>query len=216
MATPKTYKINRLIGEGSNLRMSEHDKAFLSDLAKVRIIATDDATANHYSHLKGGADQRLSRLVDAGLLKQTQVYQPAKGKFMAYEFASKDIAKAFGAKNTAVIGAKRTALHEVITSRTYFALGRPESFRLVDELSRSEKDIFRQEGASKPMLPDAVMIDQSTGAYVAIEADSGQYNKSQVLTKAEAWGDLKQVWAQPEKASCSIAENSNTTVFKFS
>lgn len=193
----------------STIRLSESDRAFFSDLAKVRII--DEADAGfHYSGRKTGATKRLERLVDAGILSRVDVYQPGRGNFKAYQFANKGVARVMGGKLPS-IGAKRNALHEVITSKLYFSEGRPESFLLEDEMPRDLRERFSTmsvDGTSA--LPDAVYFQG--GQLVVCEADSGQYSKGQIESKQASWRGLKQVWGQPSKSAARV---DNATVHRF-
>jgi hypothetical protein len=56
------------------------------------------------------------------------------------------------------------------------------------------------------MRPDALYTDAATGEMVLVEADSGHYNQSQINAKVARWraaGLTRQVWAQPQHASCA-------------
>lgn len=212
MKNPENRKL-KTFWKGQSIRLSDADRAFFSDLSKVRIIATTEADQFHFSKNKSGSQDRLERFVELGLLKRHSVFQPGKGSYRAYSFQDSDFARAWGGK-TATIGAKRTTLHEVVVSKLYFAMDRPDSFQLEAQLSDTQRDCFRPLGASKPMAPDAVFTN-SQGQMVAIEADSGQYTQSQVQKKMRAWAGIAQVWGQPLKASARIRENAGISVFRF-
>ena len=193
----------------STIRLSDADRALFSDISRVRIVDESDAGV-HYSGRKTPASSRLDRLVEAGILKRVDVYQPGRGNFKAYQFANEDVARVMGGK-LPTIGAKRNALHEVITSRIYFAAGRPDSFTLEADFSRDEKAFFSTrsvDGGS--VLPDAVYY--KNGEMVVCEADSGQYSSSQIASKQAGWTGLKQVWGQPSQSAARVH---NAQVYRF-
>jgi hypothetical protein len=194
MGTPKTSKLMRLAGSEVSFRLSDADRVFLKDLAKVQLISSDLADKNHYSHLKGSSTRSLERLEKAGLITSKTLYQPGAAPIKTYQFADKSIAGAFGGK-LPVTGAKRTDLHELMTSRAYFELGRPNSFKLASEFSQTEIAMCGS------LRPDAIYTDTSTGETVVVEADSGHYNQTQINAKVARWraaGLTRQVWARPE------------------
>jgi hypothetical protein len=53
---------------------------------------------------------------------------------------------------------------------------------------------------------------RSDGQIVVVEADSGQYNKTQIRSKQEAWAGFSQVWGQPDRAAARVT---NATVHRF-
>lgn len=185
----------------STIRLTDADRALFSDLAKVRIIDEQDADF-HFQNRKTPASKRLDRLAEAGILKCVDVFQPGRGNFKAYTFANKDVARVMGGK-LPTIGSKRNALHEVITSRLYFAAGRPDSFKLEADLSKEEKQYFSTlsvDGGS--CLPDAVFYEG--GQMVVVEADSGQYTAAQIAAKQAGWKGIKQIWGQPSIAAARV------------
>lgn len=191
--TPKTSRLIRLAGSETSIRLSDADKSFLKDLSRVQLISSDLADKNHYSHLKGASGRSLERMEKAGLITSKQLHQKNGVPLKIYQFADKSIAGAFGGK-LPVTGAKRTDLHELMTSRAYFELGRPDTFKLATHFSKGEI------AACGSMRPDAIYTDTSTGEMVVVEADSGNYNKKQIKDKVARWraaGLTKQVWAQP-------------------
>jgi hypothetical protein len=193
MGTPKTARLIRLAGTNATVRLSEADRVFMKDLAKVQLISSDLADRNHYDHLKGGSARSLDRLEKAGLISSKTLYQPGAAPVKIYQFADKSIAGAWGGK-LPVTGAKRTDLHELMSSRTYFELGRPASFRLASDFTKGEIAMCGS------MRPDAIYTDTATGETVLVEADSGNYNQSQINAKMARWraaGLTRQVWAQP-------------------
>lgn len=189
----------------SNLRLSADDRAFLADLAKVGIIDEKDAQNHHFQDRKTAASRRLDRLCDAGVLECHVVTQPGRGSFRAYSFKTDRIATLFGGHKP-TIGRKRNALHEVIIGRIYFAEGRPESFVVESEFNKNQRELFNVMGGTmkgrEACLPDALFIRD--GEIVVVEADSGHYNKSQILNKQLAWVGFRQVWGQPAKASARV------------
>jgi hypothetical protein len=200
--------------DSSNIRLSSADRDFLSDLARVRIIDEKDADSHHYQKSRSKASRRLDKLSDAGILEKREVFQTGRGKFNAYTFKNQKVAGLFGGK-TALIGSKRNAFHEVVTSKLYFAKGRPDSFTIEADFTKSQKDSFRLgQGliAGRDIcLPDAIFIEN--GEMVAVEADSGQYTQSQIRSKQAAWAGIKQVWGQPSKAAARV--HGNAEVFRF-
>jgi len=189
----------------ANFKLSDDDRQFLADLAKVRIIDEKDASKHHYADRKTPASKRLDRLADIGLLETHTIVQPGRGKFKAYHFKTERLAALFGGK-VPVIGRKRNALHEVITSRLYFAEGRPDSFALESDFTPKQKELFKVIGGTTKgrdsCIPDALFIRDNQ--IVVVEADSGQYNKAQIRNKQIAWKGFKQVWGQPAKASARV------------
>lgn len=200
--------------EDKSFRLSKDDRDFLADLAKVRIIDEKDASAYHYKERKTPASRRLDKLVEIGILEKTSVNQPGRGNFKAYQFKTDKMASLFGGKRP-VIGSKRNALHEVICSRTYFAEGRPRSWLLEGDFKKEHRELFQV--ADKTLtgrdscIPDAMYV-RDNGSIVVVEADSGQYNKTQIASKQAAWTGFDQVWGQPAKASARV---DNATVHRF-
>jgi len=191
------------------IRLTDADRALFADMAKVRIIDEQDA-GHHYQNRKTPAFKRLDRLADAGILKRVDVFQPGRGNFKAYTFANKDVARVMGGK-LPTIGSKRNALHEVITSKLFYAAGRPDSFKLEADMTKDEKKFFSSlsvDGGS--CLPDAVFYDG--GQMVVCEADSGQYTSTQIAAKQAGWKGLKQIWGQPSVAAARVH---NATAYRF-
>ena len=190
----------------TNFKLSKEDREFLADLAKVHIIDEKDAGKHHYKNRKTGAAKRLDRLCEIGLLEVQPVVQPGRGKFKAYHFKTDRIAALFGGKRP-IIGRKRNALHEVITSRIYFAEGRPESFVTESAFTKEQRALFDVEGKTlngrDACLPDAIFV--RNGEVVIVEADSGQYSKAQIENKQAAWRGFQQIWGQPAKASARVS-----------
>jgi hypothetical protein len=197
-SNPKTARLIRLAGTNANVRLSIADREFLKDLSKVQLISADLADKNHYAHLKGSSGRSLDRLEKAGLISSKLLYQPGAAPIKIYQFADKSIAGAYGGK-LPVTGAKRNDLHELMSSRAYFELGRPATFKLASAFTRAEI------AACGSMRPDALYTDADTGEMVLVEADSGHYTQKQIDTKVACWrsaGLTRQVWAQPLHA-CS-------------
>lgn len=197
----------------TNFRLSSDDRAFLGDLAKVRIIDERDADSHHYKDRKTPGSRRLNKLVEVGILERTEVNQPGRGNFKAYQFKTDKMASLFGGKRP-VIGSKRNALHEVICSKIYFAEDRPKTWLIEGDFKKEHRELFGV--ANKTLtgrdscIPDAMFV--RNGRIVAVEADSGQYNQTQIISKQAAWGEFDQVWGQPAKASARVH---NATVHRF-
>jgi len=190
---PNTARLIRLSGTEANIRLSVADRSFLKDLSRVQLISSDLADKNHYAHLKGSSVRSLERLEKAGLITCKRLYQHSAAPIKIYQFANQSIAGAYGGK-LPVTGAKRTDLHELMTSRAYFELSRPVSFKLAANFSRAEISMCGS------MRPDALYTDPETGEMVLVEADSGNYRHHQIIAKMARWraaGLIRQVWAQP-------------------
>ena len=193
MSNPKTARLVRLAGTEANIRLSEADRAFLKDLSKIQLISSDLADKNHYTHLKGSSVRSLERLEKAGLITSKPLYHPGSAPVKIYQFANQSIAGAYGGK-LPVTGARRTGLHELMTSRAYFELGRPASFKLASHFTAAEIALCGS------MRPDALYTDPETGEMVVVEADAGNYRQHQIKEKMARWqaaGLTRQVWAQP-------------------
>ncbi len=200
--------------EEANIRLTQRDKAFLKDLAQVRLVGAKDAQQYHYGG-KDSSQRRLQKLVEVGLLNERTVVQPGKGKVeKCYEFASDRIAKLHGGRG-AGIGSKRSDLHELLVSQTYFKLGRPEGFKLGDQMTELEKKAFLQpvRGDSSGITPDAYY--EQGGELIFVEADAGQYTKKQVMNKQMSWTGIKQVWVQPAKANCVVPRVGDVEVMRL-
>ena len=190
---PKTARLVRLSGTEANIRLSVADRSFLKDLSRVQLISSDLADKNHYTHLKGSSVRSLGRLEKAGLITSKWLYQHSAAPVKTYQFANKSIAGAYGGK-LPVTGAKRNDLHELMASRAYFELGRPDTFKLAANFSRAEIALCGS------LWPDALYTDPETGEMVMVEADSGNYRHHQIIAKMAHWraaGLTRQVWAQP-------------------
>ena len=163
------------------------------------MISSDLADKNHYLHLKGASARSLDRLEKAGLISSKTLYQPKAEPIKIYQFADKSIAGAYGGK-LPVTGAKRNDLHELMSSRAYFELGCPSTFKLATDFTKAEI------AACGSMRPDAIYTDADTGEMVVVEADSGHYNQSQINAKVTRWraaGLTRQVWSQPQHTNCA-------------
>ena len=191
---PKTARLVRLSGTEANIRLSVADRSFLKDLSRVQLISSDLADKNHYTHLKGSSVRSLERLEKAGLITSKWLYQHSAAPVKTYQFANQSIAGAYGGK-LPVTGAKRNDLHELMASRAYFELGRPDTFKLAANFSRAEIALCGS------LRPDALYTDPETGELVLVEADSGNYRHHQIIAKMAHWraaGLTRQVWAQPQ------------------
>jgi hypothetical protein len=208
---PRTARLLKLTGTTVKIRLLEADRAFLSDLAKVQIISNDIADKYHYHHLKGGCDRSLKRLESAGILRSTILRVPGEPTLITYEFANRHVARAWGG-DIPVVGAKRTGLHELLTARAYFLMGRPNDFRVAARLTKDEVALC---GTCRP---DAVFTDSDTGELVLVEADSGHYTRRQILHKMVRWKSLglsRQVWVQPKRAGARIPTGDRIAAFRL-
>ncbi len=198
-ANPKTKKLLKLSASGIKIRLLSADRAFLRDLSRLQVLSDKLANENHYKHLKGGSARPLGRLEQAGLIQKKKLFIPGCGMRNLYQFSNPKIAAAWGGK-LPEIGAKRNALHELITSDLYYQSGRPEDFRLANRMTEEEITTF---GGHRP---DAIFTDSETGEAVAVEADSGHYSQQQIRTKLSKWQGRKQVWGQPRSVSAHVPQ----------
>lgn len=211
MANVRTNTLKQYIAD-KGLRLSVRDKDVLSDIARVGIVDGKDAVKHCYEGKESGA-RRLDKLCEAGVLKCREVYQPSRGKFKAYEFANNDIARLYGGRRTQ-IGAKRNALHEVITSKLFYAEGRPKSFVVESQFTKEQKALFRAVGGNSgdaECMPDA-LYKSASGELVVVESDSGQYSQAQIKHKQAAWQGFQQVWGQPAKSASRVHDQ---RVYRF-
>lgn len=213
MSNVRTGSLKKVTG--GNFRLSNDDREFLADLVKVRMISESDANDTHYAGRKTSASKRLNKLVDEGLLKRTDITVPGQGKIKAYSFADESVARKYGAK-LPKISRMRNGYHELIVSRLYFAEGRPESYKIEADFSDADMNRIRRPGESKSemAIPDAMYLDRS-GRPVVVEADSGQYNSTQIKQKISAWSDHKQVWGQPQARKSAVENFSDAVVHRF-
>jgi len=202
---PRTWQLLRLSG-GRSVRLQAADRAFLTDLARVGIIDDLSASRFHYAHLKNGAARSIARLEAAGLV--TSSWVRVKGeKFLCWSFASREIARAWGGV-LPVTGARRSVFHELLVSRLYFELDRPDDFRIAASFSSSDVALCGS------MRPDA-MCSNADGEVVFVEADSGHYTRTQIRAKMGRWQGFKQIWGQPARASAPVLASSDVAVIQI-
>jgi hypothetical protein len=204
---PRTRRLLSLAESTKVLRLTKADRKFLRDLGKIQIISAAQAAEHHYSHLKTQGTQSLQRLEDAGILRSRNIYIAGQGRVKTFEFSSHEMAIAWGGRLPRT-GSSRSDYHELITAEAYFRLNRPEDFRLASRFSKSDRNIIGEH------LPDAAYSDQMTGELIVFEADAGNYSKQQIQQKSLSWErrGLKQVWAQPEKATSKIEASEQLNV----
>lgn len=213
MRKARTSTLKRITG--SDFRLSQRDRAFLADLARVRLVSEADADVFHYEGQKTGSRRRLDKLCSAGLLKEHVLTVPGQGTIRAYSFSSDKVAKRFGGAMPSV-SRMRNAYHELIVSRIFFAEGRPESFKVENDFTQTDREVFRRpgEGRDRITLPDAMYYD-AHGQAVVVEADSGQYNSTQIREKVNAWQGHRQVWGQPQSRKSAVENLSDAKVHRF-
>ena len=204
----RTHHLASLLPGEKNFRLSKSDRAFLRDVARLSLVNKKHASNHFYSHLKTGGARSLDRLQKVGLIQKIVIRVSGKQPVVAYQFASKKIAAAFGG-HLPKTGASRSDHHELITSEMFYHLDRPDSFRLPAHFSSNEKEFFTQivDGVKKTYgVPDAVYADRSTGELVAVEADAGNYNQSQIRNKMVFWKEkgIKQLWGQPDRVNSRV------------
>lgn len=205
-----TIKKHLQLQADAKLRFTQRDRAFLADLAKVRLVSQEDA--QHY-HFQGNLDScklRLKKLVSIGLLKERTIIQPDQGVVKAYEFSSECIARKYGGRVSS-IGSRRSDVHELLVSKSYFALDRPETFKLGSQMTAQEQALYM---GTEGIVPDAYFT-QENSQVVFVEADAGHYTKQQVLQKQRKWLGIQQFWAQPHKANCVIPKSKDVICVRF-
>jgi len=203
MKNPRTSRLTQITGGDRSVRLSAADRGMMQDLARLGIIDTDIATKHHYSHLKNGAGRSLDRLEKAGFITSKDIGHEGK-RIRTYTFSSKEMAQAWGGQ-IPLIGARRMEFHELVTSKVYYGLDKPDDFRLAHEFSKS--DVIR----CGKIRPDA-MYTNTDGEVVFVEADSGHYSKTQIREKMLNWENVKQVWGQPSAPTCKVAPTENIKV----
>ncbi len=109
----------------------------------------DLAYRHHDGHPKGASVRSRSHLGAAGLVTSKSLYRAGPALLGMRRFASRAIMKVDGGRLSAT-GAKRSEVHELMTTRAYHALGQPADFRLASNLAAS--DIRR----GTPLRPDAL------------------------------------------------------------
>lgn len=192
----RTLTLKKYISD-KKIRLSANDRDFLKDLAKVQIIDVKDSK-HHFLSNKDGGEKRLDKLCKVGILESKNVYNPNSGFVKTYIFKSDKIASLFHGKKPK-LNLRRSGLHDLISSKIYFAEGRPDSFVLESNFTDKQKELFKfGQGivANRDVcFPDAFFIND--GEIVLVEADSGQYTQSQINAKQAAWKGMKQVWGRP-------------------
>ena len=196
---PRTSRLSEMAGGDAAFRLTAADREFLRDLAKVQIVSFDQASKTHYAQLKTKGSRSLPRLIQAGVIKERTVYISGRRPIKAFEFASREMASAWGGRMLKT-GSSRSDYHELITSEIYFQLDRPDDFRLPGKFCSNDFSLVGDH------VPDALYTDNATGELVLLEADAGNYSQQQITNKMASWQarGLRQLWAQPEKATVKI------------
>lgn len=204
-----TLKKHLALQADAKLRFTQRDRAFLKDLAKVRMVDINDALTHHYQGKLDSCKQRLKKLVDIGLLRERTVIQPGQPITKAYEFANDKVARKYGGRASG-IGSRRSEVHELLVSKSYFALNRPEDFKVGAEMTHLEKEALI---GSDGITPDAYFTHN--GHLLFVEADAGQYTKKQVMNKQRNWAGIDQIWVQPKKANCVVPTGKNVSCIRL-
>ncbi len=191
---------------GRAVRLTATDRAALTDLARVNVMTESDL-AWHYRDRQDHGARALDRLVRGGQLTRLHWIQPGVGHTVVFAFADSAVAGAWGG-TLAATGRRCSVQHEVLVSRLYCWLGRPPDFRLPRAYSTADLS------ACGGVRPDA-MYTGVDGQTVFVEADGGQYTRSQVLHKLRRWAGRVQVWGQPQQAHCVIPTRPGITVVRF-
>lgn len=222
----RTYRLRQRFGVPEGLRLTSRDRAFLGDLARVGVIDAGTASVFHYADNQSGAGRRLDTLAQAGLLRRVAIIDPSCGPVVVYGFQSDRLARAFGGREVRT-GPNRTTYHELLVSRSYFAVGRPADFRVT--LQFSDADLARfgatravpphrrgtQHGFAREVaIPDAVFTDAS-GALVVVEADAGHYTTRQIAQKQLQWSGYRQLWVQPARSHARVRPSDQVDVLRY-
>ncbi len=195
------------------VRLHERDKTMLKDLAKVQFLSDDIIDKHHSDGVSTPAKKRMNRLVNAGIL-QRMTLQTENGTRHVYQFADHKVAQIWGAK-ISKIGANRSLNHELIVSKLYYDLGKPSDFRKENKFNKKDKNfITKNIGSEEGVIPDALCTN-SQGHLIFIEADSGNYNSTQIRTKQNAWQGYQQVWGQPVKSHTRIQSRNKIRVHHY-
>jgi len=224
--TARTYRLRQRFGLPEGMRLTARDRAFFADLAKVGVIDESSASTHHYADNKSGAGRRLDKLVSAGLLNRSDIIDPSAGQVSVYSFTNDRVARAFGGRAVHT-GRNRTTYHELLVSRTYFDVGRPEDFRTAIQFDNHDLARFGARPPTPPpmrqtlhgipgeaAIPDA-MFTNADGELVVVEADAGHYTTRQIQHKQDRWGQYKQVWAQPSRAHARVTPSDDVAVFTY-
>ena len=222
----RTYRLRKRFDLPEGMRLTARDRAFFADLAKVGVIDVVNASAHHYAENKSGAGRRLDKLVSVGLLSRADIIDPSAGQVSVYSYKNDRVARAFGGRAVHT-GPNRTTYHELLVSRTYFDVGRPEDFRTAIQFDTQDLARFGARQPTPPHLrqtfhgitgeaaiPDALYTN-AEGALVVVEADAGHYTTRQIQTKQARWANYKQVWAQPTRAHARVAPSDDVDVLTY-
>jgi hypothetical protein len=174
-------------------------------------MSSDQADQFHYAHLKGKGSHPLARLERAGILKSRLLRVAGQAPVRIVQFANSAQARAWHGR-LPVTGARRTEAHELIVSRLYYALGRPEDFRVAADFSRADTQTCGS------LQPDALFTDATSGEIVVVEADAGHYSTSQINQKIMRWSNLglhRQVWGQAKVARARVPDRAGLEVLRF-
>ena len=209
-----TTKLKRRI-DGLSIRLFKEDKTLLSDIARVGVIDTLDASS-HYAN-SNKATSRLEYLVNKGVLSVAQTLHQKHGMVKVYSIANDKIANIW---RTTAYEQKRNCsiLHDLMVSKAYFAAGRPQSFLLANNLSHQDKDKFTiaKYFNSSGSTPDALYTN-SAGEAVCVEADAGQYTSSQISKKIEHWRSMGYThihWSKPNFQT-TVPKGNNIQISSF-
>ena len=224
--TARTYRLRQRFGLPEGLRLTARDRDFFADLAKVGVIDEAAASAHHFAENKSGAGRRLDKLVSAGLLNRADIIDPSVGRVSVYSFKDDRIARAFGGRAVHT-GPNRTTYHELLVSRTYFDVGRPEDFRTAIQFDNHDLAHFGARQPTPPTrrqtphgligeaaIPDALFTN-ADGELVVVEADAGHYTTRQIQHKQARWANYKQLWAQPVRAHARVAPTDDVDVLTY-
>ncbi len=208
----RTGPLARIATTDAVLVLSASDRALFRDVAVVRLVSQDLIERFHYAYHSGGAARRLARLEEAGILEARPLYAVGRKPVRVYRFAARAIAAAWGDPAVPTVAQGRM-LHEMLTTRAYFALGRPLGFRVATRLNEAERFLFESH------CPDAVYPDRAGGRIVLVEADSGQYTARQIREKTRYWrsvGFPRQVWVQPAGTrTAPVPEGAGITLLRL-
>lgn len=212
------YRLKKALG-CQNLRFSQKDLAMFNDLARLGVLSAEQMAKHHYAK-NSRPEDRINKLVEAGLLEKHVTYHARLGKVLAYTFPSQRVARVFSGFAPKI--GNRTLRHEILVSEAYFAAGCPKDFKVASRFDESLYDKFHcqfQLGQRRPdylrvmesVLPDAVFTN-GAGELVVVEADAGGYDRGEVNRKMAGWKGHQQLWIQEKGAKAPVRNTSSVEV----
>ena len=210
--TARIYRLKKLL-KADGMTITAKDKAMFHDLSKVGVLSQQQVKSHHNQ-----SNERLDKLAKAGFLKRHVSYDRKKGRVISYSFPSKRVAQVFNGFCPKL--SNRTMRHELLVSEAYFHAGKPTDFKVESRFDGRDHDLFDSKLLSvgqkkeyfavehQAQLPDAIFTN-GAGDTVVVEADAGNYNRTQIDTKLKSWQGMKQLWVQPSDKNKAIVPTQN-------